>query len=153
MFEVNDDANGARHAIVQTEHTQEAALDTADNRFWRVVDTGQRNADGHLVSYDIHVNGTGKYRRDDVAHAFTNHDVYLTEFADCEHLASENLHPPCGKTLDTYLTGQRLTRPIVWVQVSFHHVPRDEDEPIMNQRSQGFVLVPRDVTAQNELVR
>ncbi|TFB91600.1 hypothetical protein E3O48_16150 [Cryobacterium sp. HLT2-28] len=40
----------------------------------------------------------------------------------------------------------------MWVQTRFHHIPRDEDEPIMDEHWQGFAITTRDLTATNELI-
>lgn len=49
---------------------------------------------------------------------------------------------------------EKLTHPVIWPQTSFHYIPRDENEPIVNEHWQGFfTLLPRDLTANNELAR
>jgi primary-amine oxidase len=39
----------------------------------------------------------------------------------------------------------------MWVNVGFHHIPRDEDQTPMPVHWQGFQLAPRDVTAMSPL--
>jgi primary-amine oxidase len=84
--------------------------------------------------------------------AFTDND-YVTEHRSCEVLASVNLAGDCAISVDRYVSGETLVRPVVWLQTSFHHVPRDEDEPIMNEHWQGFSLIGRGLTATNPLAR
>lgn len=153
MSQIDDHVDGRRHEIMEEVVSLETVRDRADNRFWRSVSTTLRNDDHHVVSYDLRLLGDGKYKSSEMGRTYTNHDLYITEDSPCERLASENLHPPCATTVSDYVDGQHLTRPIVWVQISHHHIPRDEDQPIMNQHSQGFVISPRNLTASNELVR
>ena len=40
---------------------------------------------------------------------------------------------------------------VVWYGTSFHHLPRNEDEPHMHAHWSGFTIAPRDLTAQNIL--
>ncbi|GGJ21871.1 copper amine oxidase [Streptomyces brasiliensis] len=133
----------------RTEVTKELAGDTRNMRWWRVVSTAGKNRDGHARSYEI-VQGTGtKYP----GHGFTRHDVYFTEYDRCEQFASNN--PGCAaghpRTVDKWVNGQTLTHPVVWVNVGFHHIARDEDQQPMPVHWQGFSLAPRDVTAMNPL--
>jgi primary-amine oxidase len=44
--------------------------------------------------------------------------------------------------------GQPISSVVSWVAVGFHHVPRDEDQSPMDLHWQGFMLMPRDLTAQ-----
>jgi primary-amine oxidase len=46
-------------------------------------------------------------------------------------------------SVDSFIDGEHLKRPIFWIQESFHHIPRDEDEPIMNEHWSGIEVVPR----------
>ncbi|WP_344614146.1 hypothetical protein [Dactylosporangium salmoneum] len=142
----------AQHQTTSQRVDQELAEDRADNRSWRVSSTSLVNSDHHTASYDLHLASATRYFGGP-AHSFTDHDVYFTEYSPCEVLASDNRHPPCAAAVDAFVSGQRLTHPVVWVQISYHHLPRDEDQPIMNQHSQGFAITPRDLTADNELVR
>ena len=56
----------------------------------------------------------------------------------------------CGdKTTIDYVNGENVTNPVAWVNVGFHHVPRDEDQSPMPIHWQGFSLYPRDWHANN----
>jgi primary-amine oxidase len=109
------------------------------------------NSDRHPVSYDFAVYNPDPYRRAP-GRGYTDNDVYVTEYKDCEILAARNSQPGCRTSVNEYVNGEQLHRPILWVQESFHHVPRDEDEPIMNEHWSGFELSPRDLSAANPLV-
>ncbi|MFF3462316.1 copper amine oxidase [Streptomyces sp. NPDC002619] len=132
-----------------TKVTNELAGDARNMRWWRVVSTAGKNKDGHARSYEIVQGATNKYP----GHGFTKHDVYFTEYDKCELFASNN--PGCAgghpKTLDKWVNRQTLTHPVVWVNVGFHHIARDEDQQPMPVHWQGFSVAPRDVTAMNPL--
>ena len=133
-----------------TKVTKELAGDAKDMRWWRVVSTAGKNKDDHPRSYEIVQGPTAKYP----GHGFTKHDVYFTEYNKCEQYASGNplnCGAGHGKSVDTWVNGQTLTHPIVWVNVGFHHIARDEDQQPMPVHWQGFSIAPRDVTAMNPL--
>ncbi|WP_431772636.1 copper amine oxidase [Streptomyces cucumeris] len=130
--------------------TKELAGDAAEARWWRVVSTAGKNKDGHPRSYEIVPGHTTKYQ----GRSYTKHDVYFTEYNKCEQFATHNLRNcgrGAGKSVDKWVTGQTLKHPIVWVNIGFHHIARDEDQEPMPVHWQGFQLAPRDVTAMNPL--
>ena len=86
--------------------------------------------------------------------SFTNPEVYSTDLDKCEQFASNNpgnCPAGAGKSVDKWVNGQTLTHPIVWMNVGFHHIARDEDQQPMPVHWQGFSIAPRDVTAMNPL--
>ncbi|MEU4328185.1 copper amine oxidase [Nonomuraea dietziae] len=117
-------------------------------RWWRVVDPRVRNRDRHPVSWEINNSDSAEYRGPS-DEAFTHADVYVTQYRACERLASENVSPRCRRSVDRYANGERVTDPVLWVNVGFHHVARDEDADPMPIHWQGFRITPRDVTATN----
>ncbi|WP_055549533.1 copper amine oxidase [Streptomyces sp. NBRC 110028] len=134
----------------RTKVTKELAGDAVGSRWWRVVSTAGKNKDGHPRSYEIVPGHTTKYQ----GRSFTKHDVYFTQYNKCEQFASNNLAncgARAGKSVDTWVNGQTLTHPVVWVNIGFHHIARDEDQEPMPLHWQGFQLAPRDVTAMNPL--
>jgi primary-amine oxidase len=134
----------------RTKVTKELAGDSKNMRWWRVVSTAGKNKDGHPRSYELVPGPTAKYP----GRAFTKHDVYFTEYKKCEQYASDNPHhcgTGTGKSVDKWVDGQTLTRPVVWMNIGFHHVARDEDQQPMPVHWQGFTIAPRDVTAMNPL--
>ncbi|WP_367320162.1 copper amine oxidase [Streptomyces sp. HUAS ZL42] len=133
----------------RTKVTKELAGDAKNMRWWRVVSATGKNKDGHARSYEIVPGATTKYP----GRAFTRHDLYFTEYNKCERFATNNPGCPGGhpKTVDKWVNGQALTHPLVWVNVGFHHIARDEDQQPMPVHWQGFSIAPRDVTAMNPL--
>ncbi|MER6031283.1 copper amine oxidase [Streptomyces sp. NPDC001851] len=145
---------GAEHGpttkTTRTEVTGELAGDLKDYRWWRVVSATGRNKDGHARSYEIVPGPTTKYP----GRGFTKHDLYVTEYNPCELFASDN-PAVCGRghpaAVDKWIGGQPLTHPVIWMNVGFHHIARDEDQQPMPVHWQGFSIAPRDVTAMNPL--
>ncbi|WP_432043455.1 copper amine oxidase [Streptomyces cadmiisoli] len=134
----------------RTEVVRELAGDARNMRWWRVVSATGRNKDGHARSYEIVPGPSAKYP----GRGYTKHDVYFTEYDKCEQFASDNL-PDCGaghgKSVDKWVDGQVLEHPVVWVNIGFHHIARDEDQQPMPVHWQGLSIAPRDVTAMNPL--
>jgi primary-amine oxidase len=138
----------AKRALKRTVFTREGKAVNSPLRWWRVVDPTVRNADRHAVSWQIDNSASQEYRGP-ADEAFTHADVYVTQYRACERLATENVRPRCRRTVNRYVNGERVTDPVLWVQVGFHHVPRDEDADPMPVHWQGFRVTPRDVTARN----
>ncbi|SOD81412.1 copper amine oxidase [Streptomyces sp. Ag109_G2-15] len=134
----------------RTKVAKELAGDYKTYRWWRMVSATGKNKDGHARSYEIVPGPTTKYP----GRSFTKHDVYFTEYNKCEQFASNNpgaCPAGAGKSVDKWVNGQALTHPVVWMNVGFHHIARDEDQQPMPIHWQGFAISPRDVTAMNPL--
>ncbi|MFJ4807295.1 copper amine oxidase [Streptomyces longwoodensis] len=141
---------GPTAKTTRTAVTKELAGDAATMRWWRVVSTAGKNKDGHARSYELVPGATTKYS----GRPFTKHDLYVTEYNKCEQYASNNplnCGTGHGKSVDKWVNGQTLTHPVLWMNVGFHHIARDEDQQPMPVHWQGFSLAPRDVTAMNPL--
>ncbi|MEU6347788.1 copper amine oxidase [Streptomyces sp. NPDC047072] len=134
----------------RTPVTKELAGDAKSYRWWRVVSAAGKNKDWHPRSYEIVPGTSTKYP----GRSFTKHDVYFTEYNECEQFASNNpgnCAAGAGDSVDKWVNGQTLTHPVVWMNVGFHHIARDEDQQPMPVHWQGFSIAPRDVTAMNPL--
>lgn len=154
QFDTRRTGRGTGSAILTTTRTpvtKELAGTSALRRWWRVVDAAGKNADGHARSWQLVQQASDHYE----AHSFTAKDVFFTQYRACEELARGNTDPACprsrGTSVDKWVNGERITHPVMWVNVGFHHVPRDEDQTPMPIHWQGFQLVPRDVTAMSPL--
>jgi len=150
ITQVDDTAVGAVHKITTEELRLETARRVAPSRVWRVSNSSATNSDMHAVALDIDLQNGSPYR-DAPDHAFTDNDFYVTQYQPCERLAANNRALDCGASVTDYTNSEPVTHPIVWVQNGFHHLPRDEDEPMMNQHWQSISLSPRGFTAINEL--
>jgi primary-amine oxidase len=139
---------GAKLITARTSIAKEGSFTKANRRWWRLVSSTSKNADGHLRSYQLVTGANDVYE----AHPETTPDVSFTQYHACERFATGNADPQCphAKTiLDFAKNKETMTNPIMWVRVGFHHVPRDEDQSPMPLHWQGFDLMPRDFTAIN----
>lgn len=153
QYDTGKAGRGSGAAILKTTRTpvtKELAATSALRRWWRVVSTAGRNSDQHPRSWELVQQHSDHYD----AHAYTSKDLYVTQYRACEQLAGGNSDPACagrGTSVDKWVDGETLTHPVMWVNVGFHHIPRDEDQTPMPLHWQGFQLVPRDVTAMSPL--
>jgi primary-amine oxidase len=140
---------------LRTTHTtiaREGTFTKANERWWRLVSPSSRNADGHQRSYELATGADDRYEGGPT----TRPDVTFTQKNPCEKWASDNAaDPECpldSRTIiDFARDREKMTDPVMWVRVGYHHVPRDEDQSPMPLHWQGFDLVPRDFTAMNPL--
>lgn len=153
QYDTKKTGQGEGSAILKTTKTdapKELAATSALRRWWRVVSSAGKNGDQHPRSWELVQQHSDHYD----AHAYTSKDMYVTQYRACEQLASGNADPACagrGTSVDKFADGETLTHPVMWVNVGFHHVPRDEDQSPMPMHWQGFQLAPRDVTAMSPL--
>ncbi|HEY5698431.1 MAG TPA: hypothetical protein VIT01_13070 [Acidimicrobiales bacterium] len=120
-------------------------------RSWRVRDTVTTNGDNHPISFELLPNPDNIFRGP-TDEPWTQNELYVTRNRACERFASHNpTTGGCPSSLAAFANGQSLTGRdlVVWYGTSFHHLPRDEDEPHMHPHWSGFSIVPRDLTATN----
>lgn len=142
---------GAHRVTTATPIRSETAMRSAPDRMWMITDPGRTNTDHHPVGYDIELHNDSPYRGVP-NHGYTDNDFYVTQNRPCEVLAAGNSTVDgCKASVDHFVDGDKLSSPVVWMQTSFHHLPRDEDESVVDEHWQGFTLMPRDVTATNPL--
>ncbi|MBV7330221.1 PKD domain-containing protein [Chloroflexi bacterium TSY] len=76
------------------------------------------------------------------------------KYKSCEKYISHNLRVGgCGDNVTDFTNRENLAGAdlVLWYGISFHHIPRDEDEAFMHAHWDGFQLIPRDWTAHNPL--
>ncbi|MDG1662766.1 MAG: thrombospondin type 3 repeat-containing protein [Pseudomonadales bacterium] len=140
-----------------TDFTTEVArsINADTRRFWRVRDNTDNNADGLPVSYDILPLDTGHRDIGPADEPWTENDIYVTQHRACERFASRNPSDPGGclanEHVSDFVNGESLANEdlVVWFGLTFHHIPRDEDEPRMHAHWNHFRLIPRDWTAES----
>ncbi len=80
---------------------------------------------------------------------YTEFDFFVTVANDCERFASQNarFNPDCLNTVAQYANGESLSNAdlVLWHRVSFHHVPRDEDQRHMHTHWDGFTIEPLNI--------
>ncbi len=146
-------ADGAERELSRTALTTEQGVkaDAVSSRSWRVVDANT-NADGHRMSYDILPNADSIYRGPSYE-GFTQNELWATVDKACERFASHNnvVDPNCpGADVAAFANGEPLAGKdvVLWYGLSFHHLPRDEEEPRMASHWSEFTMIPRDMTSR-----
>ncbi|MGB1251616.1 MAG: hypothetical protein ACPG8W_13445 [Candidatus Promineifilaceae bacterium] len=145
--------NNQKYELVQTPFTTEQARSINPNtqRSWRISDS-TKNSEGHAISYEIDLRNLGHRDEGPALEPWTFNDVYVTNNRLCEQFASHNpTTSGCTSDLSTFVNGETLQDSVIWVGLSFHHIPRDEDEPNMHAHWNSFEIVPRDWTSDNLL--
>lgn len=150
QYEFGGSGGMARRIFSTTLSTETSAQYSTERfRFWRIVDTATTNADGHNISYEI--SPKFGYLHRNQAEPWTLNDVFVTNYAPGEICATHNASN-CGGTgsdVSAFVNGETVADPVVWLSVTFHHVPRDEDEVNMPLHWESFKLYPRDLTSVN----
>lgn len=87
---------------------------------------------------------------------YTDFDFFVTVANDCERFASQNarFNPDCLNDVLQFVDGQPTENQdlIVWYRVSFHHVPRNEDQRHMHTHWDGFVIEPRNILPGTNII-
>lgn len=124
-------------------------------RSWRVKDASVTNTDGHAISYHLEANPAHLFHGP-TYEPFTQNEFYVTVNDVCERFVSNNVYGGgCGgENVTQFVNGQSLTSAdiVVWYGLTFHHLPRDEDQNYMYAHWSNFVIAPRDWSALNPLV-
>lgn len=156
--EIEFTPNGARElfTIGQSAFTSEAArgVSPITYRSWRVKDNAVTNADGHAVSYHIESESSHLFHGPSYE-PFTQNEMYVTVNKTCERFISHNptAGGSCGNGVSAFVNGESLNGAdlVVWYGLSFHHLPRDEDQNLMSAHWSSFRIVPRDWSATNPM--
>ena len=152
---VSQTANLTRIKL-NTVFTAEVARSISPDRYrsWRIRDGSHTNSSGHATSYQIEPLLVGHRDTGPSYEPWTNNDFYVTVNKSCEKYASHNPQVDgCADNVSGFISGQSLVNsdPVVWYGMTFHHIPRDEDEPKMHAHWNSFKIVPRHVTTSNPL--
>ncbi|MCK5829042.1 MAG: putative Ig domain-containing protein [Methylococcales bacterium] len=139
-----------------TKFSSEAArsVNPSTLRSWRIVDGNVKNSNGHVRSYEFELIETGHKDVGPNHEPFTHNDFFVTKANNCEKFASHNpTINGCGKNLAEFANGEDVSGNdiIVWVGLSFYHMPRVEDAPHMDSHWNHFNIIPRDWHAKNPL--
>ena len=142
--------------LVRTAFTAESARSVEPNqmRSWRIYDPNLLNSDGHPISYEVEPLYTGHRDTGPSYEPWTLNDLYVTVYNACEKFASHNpTTSGCAADLSGFVNGQTISSQdtVLWYGLTFHHTPRDEDEPYMHTHWNNFRITPRDWSATNPL--
>ena len=155
-IEFIDGATPASRTRVVTPYSTEVARSVApqSQRFWRVRDEALTNADGAPISYDLIGVNTGHRDTGPSSEPWTYNDIYVTRSRDCERFTSRNPADGAGgcasnEDVTDFVNGENLAGEdlTVWYGLTFHHIPRDEDEAYMHAHWNHFQITPRDWTS------
>ena len=152
------DANGGLRREQRRETlTSEAARSIAPERrrSWRIADGAITNAAGNPISWHIEPRDTGHRDVGPANEPWTFNDVYFTVNKDCEVYASHNPQANgCGENVSEFVDGQSLAGAdlVAWYGITFHHIPRDEDEARMPAHWNSFEIRARDVHDETPLL-
>jgi hypothetical protein len=123
-------------------------------RSWRIKDAVTNNADGHAISYELQPDPAHLFHGPS-SEPFTQNEFYVTVNKTCEKFVSHNpTTGGCGNNVTAFVNGESLSGAdlVVWYGLSFHHLPRDEDQTYMSPHWSSFKIVPRDWSATNPMV-
>lgn len=116
-------------------------------RSWRIRDGALTNDHGRAISYELAPMAIGHRDLGPNSEPWTTNDFYVTKYNACEKYVSHNPQVNgCGNNLAAFVNGESLNNSdlVLWYGVTFHHIPRDEDEPYMHAHWDGFRMTPRD---------
>ncbi len=141
-------ANGQRQTRVERFGNEQARTVSEDHpvswEIWDSLKTDTPTADdkGYRIE-PIHF-GHRLDRRE--IEPYTEYDFFVTVANDCERFASQNarFNPDCLNQVAQFVNGESLVDAdlAVWHRVSFHHVPRNEDQRHMHTHWDGFTMEP-----------
>jgi primary-amine oxidase len=149
QFDYSGTGNTRTQSVATVTSETSRAISPSAQRFWRIKDTQIKNSNNHNISYDIVPQHTSVQRG---GQAFTSNDLYVTTAKACEQFASHNsTGSGCAAQVNDFVNGESLSDAVVWFGTSWHHVPRDEDEPAIGVQWQGLTLSPRDLVSTSPL--
>ena len=129
-------------------------VESETKRSWRVRDAEVVNTDEHFVSYHLEPTSFGHRYIGPDYEAWTTSDVYFTVDQDCERFIAQNASDgSCGADVTEFVNGESIdgSDVVVWYGMSYHYLPRSEDDPYMPVHWDSFHLIPRDWTNTNPL--
>ncbi len=142
----NSSAGGRSRSMTRFYQEAKRSVDPSTLRSWRVVD-GSSNDNGHPISYEIVLADSGHKDIGPSGEPFTFNDFYVTRKKTCELFASHNpTNTGCESDLDKFVNSESVNGEdlVVWAALTFYHVPRAEDKPIMDAHWSRFQIIPRD---------
>lgn len=139
-------ADGTRSRQVEIYATEQARqIDPEQQAVWEIRDNAEPDSAAYLIEP---VRSGHHFQRGDIE-PYSEYDFFVTVANDCERFASQNarFNPDCLNNVLQYVDGQSIENQdlVMWHRVSFHHVPRSEDQRHMHTHWDGFVMEPRNI--------
>jgi|GEM_PF-1112942 len=172
-------ADGRKRRKIVTQLNREAgrSINPKRMRSWRIRDGVIKNADGNNIAWHIEPTLNGHNYTGATLEPWNKHDIYVTKYVECEKFVADNQVPvlddngnPTGicpaevvyplsgsdvpQNLRTgFVNNESIVNQdiVVYAKLSFHHVPRNEDEPHMHTHWNSLKIVPRSLTVSNSL--
>ena len=129
-------------------------FDAENKRGWRIRDASTLNGSGSPISYELILLNYGHQSYGNNNEAWLQNDFFVTRYDACEKFAVKNsTQSGCDSSLDQFTNNQGLNGEdvVLWYRLSYHHLPRDEDDNRLEVRWNGFTLLPRDWSSTNPL--
>ncbi|XP_077235494.1 amine oxidase [copper-containing] gamma 1-like [Tasmannia lanceolata] len=153
----------AKRHVAKTEKDAQIKLKLYDPSEFHVINPSKRSRVGNPVGYKVVPGGTAASLLDaqdppQVRGAFTNNQIWVTPYNRSEEWAG-GLFVYQSKGEDTLAVWSERNRPIenkdivVWYTLGFHHIPCQEDFPIMPTVSSSFDLKPVNFFDSNPILR
>jgi primary-amine oxidase len=148
-FNYTPAAGGQARQLGVSQLTGEAArsIDPTGLRSWQIRDAGATGVNGRSLAYGLEPITIAHRDVGPSYEPWTANDFYVTRYRECERYASHNpTLNGCADNLAGFVNGESLEGAdlVLWYGLTFHHIPRDEDEPFMHVHWSGFRLTPRD---------
>lgn len=148
--------------VAKTEKDAQVKLKLYDPSEFHVINPSKKTRVGNPVGYKVVPGGTAAslLDHDDPPQkrgAFTNNQIWVTPYNESEYWAG-GLFVYQNKGEDTLAVWSERDRPIedkdivVWYTLGFHHVPCQEDFPIMPTVSSSFELKPVNFFESNPIL-
>ncbi|KAK1272980.1 Primary amine oxidase [Acorus gramineus] len=153
----------ATREVAKTEKDGQVKLKLYEPSEFHIVNPSKKTRVGNPVGYKVVPAGTAASILDSadppqVRGAFTNNQIWVTPYSRSEEWAG-GLFSYQSKGEDTLAVWSERNRPIenkdivVWYTLGFHHIPCQEDYPIMPTVSSSFDLKPVNFFESNPILR
>ncbi|XP_031398016.1 primary amine oxidase-like isoform X2 [Punica granatum] len=153
----------AKRYVAKTENDAKIKLKLYDPSEFHVVNPSRKSRLGNPTGYKVVPGGTAASLLDlqdppQIRGAFTNNQIWVTPYNRTEQWAG-GLLVYQSRGDDTLAVWSNRDRPIenkdivLWYTLGFHHIPCQEDFPIMPTVSSSFDLKPVNFFERNPILR
>ena len=122
-------------------------------RTWVVRDGSETNGFSP-ISYELVLLNYAHQSEGQNAEPWLTKDVFFTQYNACERFAVSNpTTGGCSSDVSQFVNGDSLDAKdiVAWTRLSYHHLPRDEDDNLIGTRWHEIKLLPRDWHRRNPL--
>ncbi|KAK6947638.1 Copper amine oxidase, catalytic domain [Dillenia turbinata] len=153
----------AKRLVAKTEEDAQVKLKLYDPSEFHVINPSRRSRLGNPSGYKLVPSGTAASLLDlddppQLRSAFTNNQIWVTPYNRTEQWAG-GLLTYQSRGEDTLAVWSARNRPIenkdivLWYTLGFHHIPCQEDFPVMPTVSSSFGLKPVNFFESNPILR